>query len=252
MSDIAIIEPIRGEPRKHAAGKTIARHCHRDGQFSVVLSGTMKIRSEAGWWLAPVGRGIWIPAGATHSAVYSEASEFILLKVPAAYAKTVSLEPCTIAVSGLLRELAFEFARSDRVEENGDYATLLSRVVLHQLRTSDLAPVLFLPAGRDQRLVRVIELLREAPALDEPLEELARRAGSSPRTMARLFRAETGMTFARWRDHLRIVTAMDMLSRGHSINETALDLGYQSQSSFTTMFSRIMGISPGRFIRQAG
>jgi AraC-like DNA-binding protein len=116
---------------------------------------------------------------------------------------------------------------------------------------SQLAPILFLPAGQDRRLRRVTEHLRAHPDSEATLEDLAQWAGSSCRTIARLFLAETGMNFARWRDHLRIILAMDMLVRGCSITQAALDLGYQSQSGFTTMFTRIMGMPPGRFARQS-
>lgn len=82
------------------------------------------------------------------------------------------------------------------------------------------------------------------------LDDLADLAASSTRTLARLFLSETGMTFGRWREHLRIVSAVDRLVRGQSITQTALDLGYGSPSSFTTMFTRILGMPPARYLKE--
>lgn len=110
-------------------------------------------------------------------------------------------------------------------------------------------PVLFVPQGRDPRLVRVIDRLKSEPGDDATLEELADLAASSPRTLARLFLSETGMTFGRWREHLRIVSAVDRLVRGQSITQTALELGYLSPNSFTTMFTRILGMPPARYLK---
>lgn len=58
------------------------------------------------------------------------------------------------------------------------------------------------------------------------------------------------MTFGRWREHLRIVCAVDKLARGRSITQTALELGYRSASSFTTLFTRVLAVPPRRYMRQ--
>jgi len=43
--------------------------------------------------------------------------------------------------------------------------------------------------------------------------------------------------------------AVDRLVRGQNITRVALDLGYGSPSSFTTMFVRILGKPPGRYLK---
>ncbi len=67
--------------------------------------------------------------------------------------------------------------------------------------------------------------------------------------LARLFTKETGMTFTHWRDHLRVMTAVDRLARGHNVTAIALELGYQSANNFSTMFSRLLGAPPKRYMR---
>ncbi|TMV77862.1 helix-turn-helix domain-containing protein [Thioclava sp. BHET1] len=205
----------------------------------------MRIRSETGWWLAPAGRGIWVPPGILHSAHYSEVASFVLLKIPAASAGDLFDRPRAMMVSDLLRELALEICLCADAEDRA----LLSRLVLSRIRKANAAPALFLPIGKDTRLLRLMEDLRQDPGQTADLNVLAQRAGSSRRTMSRLFLAETGMSFAHWRDHLRIVTALDLLVRGMPIVEVALTLGYQGQSSFTNMFTRIMGSPPRRYLR---
>jgi AraC-like DNA-binding protein len=150
-----------------------------------------------------------------------------------------------------MRELADEAVRLG-TGLAGEEADMIARLVVCQMARSGDGPVLFVPHGRDRRLRRVIDRLRLDPGLDLSLDQLAKAAGSSPRTMARLFVAETGLTFGQWREHLRAVAAVDRLTRGASITQTALDLGYQSPSSFTTMFTRLLGLSPGRYMKQMG
>lgn len=59
---------------------------------------------------------------------------------------------------------------------------------------------------------------------------------------------------ARNRSQLRPVAAahallasLDALAAGHSILEVALDLGYDSQSAFSAMFRRTLGVSPSLY-----
>lgn len=230
----------------HAAGTAIEEHQHEEGQFSVVLDGTMAVEAEEGAWLAPAGRGIWVPAGLPHGARYSERAIFVQLRLPALACAGLPGTCCSLAVSPLLREVALEAVRL--APGDADLALLLP-LILRGLCAPQSGPALFLPYGRDPRLRRAVALLLEDPGSVLGLPDIARAAGASPRTLARLFQAETGMGFARWRDHLRVTVAVDRLMLGHSITTTALDLGYQSASAFTVMFSRLLGQPPGRFVR---
>jgi AraC-like DNA-binding protein len=222
----AIVPGVVGEVMQHPAGETIGNHSHDDAQLSVVLKGTMKIRCQGGWWLAPAGRGIWIPAGVKHSANYSEMASFVLLKIDPDAAAALPPDVRSIAVSDLLRELSLAIGRLPSKEEDADEEELMARLILKRIRNADATPFLFLPSGTDARVLRVTEFLRADPANDASLDALATIGGSSRRTLSRLFLSDTGMTFARWRDHLRIVTALDRLVRGVPIIQVALDLGY--------------------------
>lgn len=66
----------------------------------------------------------------------------------------------------------------------------------------------------------------------------------SERSLARMVRRETGMTFGQWRQQLQIIIALQQLSAGVSVQRTAEILGYESVSSFIGMFRKALG-SPG-------
>lgn len=231
----------------HAAGTTVEQHDHARAQLAVVLAGTMAVEAEEGAWLAPPGRGIWIPPNVPHAARYSEAASFVQLLLPVAEAEGLPQSCCSLVVSPLLRELALEAARL--APEEAEERSWLRSLILRRIRAPGSGPTLFLPYGRDPRLRRAVAQLLADPGSRLGFDALARAAGASPRTLSRLFLAETGMGFARWRDHLRVTVAVDRLMLGHSITQTALDLGYQSPSAFTVMFSRLLGQPPGRFLK---
>jgi AraC-like DNA-binding protein len=80
------------------------------------------------------------------------------------------------------------------------------------------------------------------------LDDWARGAGASGRTLARLFLKETGLSFADWRQQARLLAAMARLAAGQPITRIALDLGYDSPSAFTAMFRRALGAPPSQYL----
>ncbi|WP_215845083.1 helix-turn-helix domain-containing protein [Candidatus Pantoea bituminis] len=108
----------------------------------------------------------------------------------------------------------------------------------------------FIPEGQDKRLRFITQKLKNTPGCTDTLSELAEQSCASQRTIARLFLNETGMTFLVWRERLRIIAAVEKLIAGESVLGTALDLGYQSASSFTTAFTRIVGDPPRKYTRR--
>lgn len=238
--------------RQHPAGTAVEAHCHAFGQLSVVTGGSMMVTAAAGTWMAPPGRGLWIPAGVPHGARYSEAATFIRLSIRGESTDDLPATCQVVEVTPLLRELAGEAMRLCAQDPPGDDLALISALIMRQIRRPAARLALFVPHGEDARLRRVTAFLLAEPGYAGGLDDLARIAGASPRTLARLFQAETGMSFGRWRDHLRVTVAVERLMRGQSISATALDLGYQTASAFTTMFTRILGEPPARLIRALG
>jgi AraC-like DNA-binding protein len=234
----------------HSAGVEIADHAHERGQLSVVLRGTLAVTSAKGWWLTPPGLAIWIPPNVSHGARYSELSSLLHLRLENRLAADLPGYCDLIVVTDLLRELAREAVRIDGLSEHADASELIAELMVMQLRRPQRGPGLFVPHGQDRRLRHAITYLRSAPGVNVTIDELATRVHTSARTLARLFVTETGMPFGRWREHLRIVCAVDRLARGQSITQTALELGYQSTSGFTTLFTRLLGVPPRRYMVQ--
>ena len=73
---------------------------------------------------------------------------------------------------------------------------------------------------------------------------MAADAGMSRRTFTRLFRAQTGASFAAWRQQVCLQAAIARLTQGQSVTRVALDLGYASPSAFASAFRRVLGATP--------
>ncbi len=84
------------------------------------------------------------------------------------------------------------------------------------------------------------------PGDEDGLDRLSHRCGASRRTIERLFRSETGMSFGLWRQKVRMLDSVRLLSEGKSVTDAALDTGYASVSAFIAAFKVTFGCTPGR------
>ncbi len=92
--------------------------------------------------------------------------------------------------------------------------------------------------------------------LFEPLgvAGLAGKCGLSPFHFSRLFTAATGESVMAYVRRRRLVAAARRLldEPGLAPAHLALDCGFESQQAFTRAFTRLFGVSPGRFRRAGG
>lgn len=96
----------------------------------------------------------------------------------------------------------------------------------------------------------VAEELTRDPALDITLREWAARVLSSPSTLLRDFRADTGLTFEQWRLRCRLIAATEFLAAGYEVDQVAMRVGFTSRGGFTHAFKRHFGSTPSALGRE--
>jgi AraC-like DNA-binding protein len=106
--------------------------------------------------------------------------------------------------------------------------------------------------GQERRAVRLSrEYLDEHAEEDVPLGSLAGFAGLSPYHLCRVFRNGVGMTPHDYQTQVRVRRAKTLLSAGLPIALVAAEAGFYDQAHLTRQFKRIVGLTPGRYIRDA-
>ncbi|MEE6257524.1 AraC family transcriptional regulator [Plantactinospora sonchi] len=106
------------------------------------------------------------------------------------------------------------------------------------------------PPGRERQAVAVsTEYLREHAAENVSLRTLARVAGLSPYHLCRVFRQAVGVTPHAYQAQVRVWRARSLLRAGLPIAEVATVSGFYDQSHLTRHFKRILGLTPGRYVR---
>jgi AraC-like DNA-binding protein len=225
-------------------------HRHFRAQLVFASEGVMTVTTAAGAWVVPPQQAVWVPAGIDHEVYSAGPLSMRSLYVHPDATGGLSEECCVMAVEPLLRELIVKVAELAQSGDTQDSYARLVGVVLDELRGLKAAP-LHLPLPRDARLKAITDSLLAEPGDNRDLTAWGRRAGASGRTLARLFRRETGMTFAGWRRRLRLLAAVSRLGAGEPVTRVAYDLGYHSPSAFVAMFRRSVGMPPGRYLKGA-
>ncbi|GAA1936631.1 helix-turn-helix transcriptional regulator [Streptomyces durmitorensis] len=239
---------IRHEPvaptrtQSLASGAAIDTHRHDDHQIVYAGRGVLAVTTDAGSWVAPVTRAIWIPAGTVHAHQAHGELELHLVGLPAAENPLALETPTVLAVGPLLRELIVAYTHSPG-DESPERARLRA-VLLDQLRASHQEP-LHLPTPAAPLLRTLCDILCADPADSRTLAELGREVGASDRTLSRLFRGDLGMTFPQWRTQLRLHHALILLAENTPVTAVAHLCGWSSASAFIDVFRRTFGHTPG-------
>ena len=91
---------------------------------------------------------------------------------------------------------------------------------------------------------RVRALVIDAPARDWRVEQLSRRLGVSPSSLAHRFRMETGSTPAAFVRKVRCEVARNLLEAGWNVSQTAERLGFQNPYHFSRVFKSVEHVPP--------
>jgi AraC family transcriptional regulator len=99
---------------------------------------------------------------------------------------------------------------------------------------------------------RVLATMRERLDEDLTLHDMADVAHLSPYHFTRVFRHVTGIPPCEFLTALRLQEAKRLLlTTGLSVTDVCFEVGYSSLGTFTTRFTHLIGVSPGRLRRLA-
>nr|WP_249346684.1 helix-turn-helix transcriptional regulator [Corallococcus exiguus] len=222
-------------------------HAHRESQLMYLVRGEMICEASNALWIVPPQSALWIPGGVTHRIRGRAPLEGYSVFLNPRSAPNLPKDCCAVSVTPLFRELLLRLAtRPALYDLKGPDARLVT-VLLDELATVSIEKHR-LPMPSDPRLRRLVDAMAAEPAIGVTTKTWAKRIGVSERTLNRVLVEETGLSFGRWRQQLHIILAIQKLSRDATVQNVALELGYENASSFVTMFRKALGTSPARYM----
>lgn len=131
-------------------------------------------------------------------------------------------------------------------------ATAAGRLALVEPRRGSQSPFLGASVDADDGdagpASRAIAWLQRRPQSTESVAAMARRFGTTERTLNRKFRQRVGMTPVAFRQSQRIALAKRLLEAGQrSLESIVAQCGYSDAASFRKLFTREVGMSPTEY-----
>jgi AraC-like DNA-binding protein/quercetin dioxygenase-like cupin family protein len=231
-------------------GVRLDPHMHREAQLVYAARGTMQVTTPKGRWLVPPDRAVWVPARLEHAIDVLADIEMRTLYFDLAWLKRERRSPSlrsefVVRVSPLLHQAILALFENRNTPERT--ALLVRLAVLELHRTEDSAT--FIPLPQEPRCRRAAEIVLGDPTASHEIETLARKVGTSARTLSRLFSSETQLSFKSWCQRARIAAAIERLSTEAdvSVKQLAAGLGYASVPAFSHAFRQVTGKTPTAF-----
>ncbi len=229
----------------------IAPHHHPRAQLLWAAQGVLRITAANATWIVPPSHAVWIPGDVPHQVQADTDTDIRNLYIDPTLPLRAANQTCAVlTLTDLMRALILRLHGEDTARAFPPRLLRLTAVIADEIETLPEAP-LHLPAGHDPRLTRLTRHLINHPDDASPLPDLARSTATSPRTLERLFRQQTGLSYRQWRARQRLLLAIERLTLGQTSTTIAYALGYRSPSAFIAAFHAEFGTPPQSFLKQA-
>jgi AraC-like DNA-binding protein/mannose-6-phosphate isomerase-like protein (cupin superfamily) len=224
----------------------LGSHRHRRSQLLYAAEGVITVDTAHGAWSAPRERAVWIPAGTPHAVtmVGAVSMRSVLIEPEACAGRSQHCE--VLAVTPLLRSLLLAAAEIPAEYDLAGRDGLIMALLVAEVSAAPAVPFA-VPFPRNAALARQCHAFLAAPDANATIDAWSAELHLGRRAFTRLFRRETGLSFAAWRQQACLLAALPRLAAGEPVTTVALDLGYESAAAFSTMFKRLVGVPPSRY-----
>jgi AraC-like DNA-binding protein len=213
-------------------------------------AGTLRLEADDQSWLLPPARAALIEAGRPIHVTITRPATTSSVLFDAGYQSAPPAPLVVFDLSPLARALLTECAEWGESDEPlppyGE--TLFAALAAVAWRLAERPSPVVVPAGRSPELRHALELTEQRLGGPVTFEEVAAAVGLAPRSLARRFEEETGLTWRAVLRRLRILGAIELLAEHDaSIGQVAFAVGYQSLSAFNAAFLELIGRTPSEY-----
>ncbi|MGO3089263.1 MAG: helix-turn-helix domain-containing protein [Galactobacter sp.] len=218
-------------------------HTHQLHELVWVRGGTMTTRVENQIHTVPPGQGLWIPAGMEHSGRMTANTRLFDALFDPVRSPVTFPEPTGVLMSPVLESLLTHLVDPGLGREQRLRA---EAVVFDVLAPSARHISLEIPST--SLLEPIVTALLERPGDQRAASDWAKELGTSERTIARAFRAATGLSMVQWRQALRVHEALALMAEGLQVQAVSQHLRFAQPSTFIFSFKRVVGVTPGAYL----
>jgi AraC-like DNA-binding protein len=237
---------IRSSSSNARNGEAIESHAHEWHQLIYVSQGVISVWTDLGSWVAPPRWAVWVPAGVQHGVRFIGGCKFRTLYMRPEWQPSIPQQCGVVGVSGLLHELILRVTEISMLDSRDPQEAAMATIAIGELQYMNVPPF-SLPYPTSEATKRAVAIINDRGQKTVTTETLAKAVGLSPRSLERSFAAETGMSLGRWRQHQRLLKALERIALGQSIKVVAAAVGYATPSAFVAAFRSMFQSTPGQY-----
>jgi AraC-like DNA-binding protein len=238
-------------PKKH-----LSAHQHEEAHLFIPLEGTVQVRMHDKIFTIPAGQMLFISGSVEHSFyAHNKSGERLILQFreDAKRFKPFKSKAVLLPLNQLMKTLCFNLFPSVQMA----FAAHMEELLLEILAASLQAQVqggenaMFATQekilGTAQPMLKQLFILMEEE-LDLSMETMAKKVGTSSRSLTRLVKTELGLSPKDLYTFFRVRKACEMIHEGRfGLTAIAYECGYASLSQFITNFKKWTGQKPSEF-----
>jgi len=213
-------------------------------------AGVLRLEAQGQAWLLPPARAALIEAG---RAIRVSIPQPVTTASVLFHTGFTAVPPAPLTVfdlSPLARLLVNECGAWGESDEplDGYAESLFAALAAVTWRLAERPSPVVVPAGRSPELRRALRLTEERLGGEVRFEDVAREVGLVPRSLARRFEEETGMTWRAVLRRMRVLRAIEELAAADTpVTRIAFMVGYASLSAFNAAFQELTGRTPTQY-----
>ncbi|MEV0351600.1 AraC family transcriptional regulator [Nonomuraea sp. NPDC050680] len=236
---------VRTFPREPARALKTDRH-----YLLCASTGALRLEAQGQAWLLPPARAALIEAGQAIQVSIPQPVTTASVLFDTGFTATPPAPLTVFDLSPLARALVTEcgtWGESD--EPLTPYAeTLFTALAAVSWRLAERPSPVVVPVGRSPELRRALRLTEQRLGGEIRFEDVADEVGLAPRSLARRFEDETGMTWRAVLRRMRVLRAIEELAAGDTpITDIAFTVGYTSLSAFNAAFRQLTARTPTEY-----
>ncbi|MBD1569380.1 MULTISPECIES: helix-turn-helix domain-containing protein [Aliivibrio] len=234
---------IAADVGRHDSGM----HYHQKGQLLYAPEGCMSFALSHSMCVLPPTKAVWIPANTPHRAFMTNVVAYRSLYFDCDKFSCPE-DIVMIEVDELLRALINKMAMWpwDKPKSETLHTTALFWESFYEAHQQPFS----LPLPTEKRLITFSEQVQKPDFLAPDLQTLSKKIGASSKTITRLFKKETGMSYQEWKQQWRVLKSIELLCENTQVSDVAFQLDFSSDSAFISFFKKQVGQTPLVFIKQ--
>ncbi|WP_426502207.1 helix-turn-helix domain-containing protein [Dactylosporangium sp. McL0621] len=213
-------------------------------------TGALRLEAQGQAWLLPPARAALIEAGRPIQVSLPQPVTTASVLFDTAFTPPPGAPLAVFDLSPLARALVAECGAWGPGDEplTPYAAALFTALAAVAWRLAGTPSPVVVPAGRSPELRRALRLTEERLGEQVRFEDIAAAVGLAPRSLARRFEDETGLTWRAALRRMRVMRAIEELAAGDApVTKIAFAVGYTSLSAFNAAFRELTGRSPTQY-----